>query len=168
MRAVLIPNGRAGRIVARKIVLLGLVAVGIGTASGCGGSGNEGSPDGGSDSAGDVGTVMVVAEAAAQMAPPCAAATSLEAVPNEINIGHAIPLTAAGIDPSGKSADVDLTWSSTSAAGILSDTTGSAVSFVCMSPGTGTITVTANMADGGPSCPGIGSLTIQVTCSTSM
>jgi hypothetical protein len=94
----------------------------------------------------------------------CAAATSLTTSTNETAVGHAITLTAAGIDANNQSSDVTLTWSSTGSAGSLTGSTGTSNTFNCTAGGTATITVTAAISNGGASCPGIGSLTTTVTC----
>jgi hypothetical protein len=152
-------------------VLLGL-ALGAAPILGCGSGGgsNEGPTDAGlsdgavSDSM--TGTLVVVADAALLGPRPCAAATSLVAAPNEVAVGHSITMTAAGVDPGYEGTDVDLTWVASGNVGALSSTSGSTVTFNCMSAGTTSVTVTATIAEGGASCPENGSLTAVLDCRT--
>lgn len=113
-----------------------------------------------------IGTVVFTADASLQttvIRGTCAAATSLVAAPNETGVGHAIALTAAGIDPNNQSSDVTLTWSATGSSGSLAGSSGATNTFNCTSPGTAMVTATASIT-GGASCPSIGSLTVTLTC----
>ncbi len=117
----------------------------------------------------NVGTVTFMVDASLQTTvvsrSACAAATSVVASPNEVNVGHGIALTGAGVDPSNMTSDVVLSWGATGGAGSLSQAFGTTSNFNCTSPGTETVTLTASIADGGASCPGgLGALTIQVQC----
>ncbi len=95
---------------------------------------------------------------------PCAAVSSLVVGANRIDVGHSIPLSAAGVDPGFQSSDVTLTWAATGSAGSLSGTTGTSDAFSCTAPGNETVTVTASISNGGASCPGIGSLSVTLEC----
>jgi len=113
-----------------------------------------------------IGTVTVTADASLQTTvttAPCAAASALTATPNEVSVGYSIALTGAGIDPNGESSDVSLAWAGVGGAGSLTATTGTTNTFLCQSPGTETITITASI-NGGASCPTDGSLSVIVTC----
>jgi hypothetical protein len=114
-----------------------------------------------------IGTVVVTADASLVTTvneSSCASVSSLVVDPNNANVGHTIGLTAAGIDPSGGSSDVTLTWAATGGAGSLTGTTGTTNTFACTAPGTETVTVTAAISGGGASCPDTGSLSVSVTC----
>jgi hypothetical protein len=113
------------------------------------------------------GTVVIAVDASlttTTTAQDCAAATSLVAAPNRIDVGHSIALSASGIDPSFQSSDVTLTWGATGSAGSLSGTTGTSNVFSCTAPGSTTVTVTAAISNGGSSCPGTGSLAVALEC----
>jgi hypothetical protein len=112
----------------------------------------------------NVGSVIVAADASLVTRSACAAATSLLAMPNETTVGSTIGLTATGVDPSGQSSDVTLTWFASGGSGSQSAVTGTSNTLTCTSAGQEIITVTAALANGGASCPGIGSLAITVTC----
>ncbi len=114
-----------------------------------------------------VGTLVVTADASLEttvVRGSCAAANSLVAEPNEVNVGGVVNLSATGIDPSFQSSDVTLTWAATGGAGSLTGTTGTTNTFECTVPGNETVTVTAAISNGGGSCPNIGSLSVAVKC----
>jgi hypothetical protein len=126
---------------------------------------SEGGSAGGLDAA--VGTVVITADASWQATGGgglCAAANSLAAAPNETSVGHAISLTASGIDSNNHSSDVTLTWVATGGAASLSGSDGTSNTMSCTSPGVETVTVTAAISDGGASCANIGSLTVILQC----
>jgi hypothetical protein len=113
------------------------------------------------------GNVMVTIDASLVTvggSAPCAAAISLLTSPRQASVGESINLTGTGVDPSGATADVALSWTATGGAGSLTGTSGPATTFQCTAPGTENVTLTASMADGGASCPTIGSLAISVSC----
>jgi hypothetical protein len=160
----------------RPSVLLAFAA-GAFLVPGCGGGDDAGgATDGGpSDSAPSdaplldgatasaMGTLVVVADASF-VGRPCAAATSLSAAPDNVVVGSSIALSASGVDPAYRSADVTLMWEASGSVGSLSPLTGATVLFHCTSAGTATVTVTASMANGGISCPGTGSLSALLRC----
>ncbi len=94
----------------------------------------------------------------------CAAASFLLAAPDEVVVGHAIGLTASGIDSSNQTSDVTLTWAATGSVGSLATSTGTSNTLDCRSQGSVTVTVTAAISNGGASCPGTGSLTATLQC----
>jgi hypothetical protein len=113
------------------------------------------------------GTLIVSADASVQttiVGSRCAAVNLVTADPDETTVGHAVGLTASGVDPDNQTSDVTLTWTSSGAAGSLTGVTGTSTTFSCTSVGTATITVMAAIADGGASCPTIGFLTTTVRC----
>jgi hypothetical protein len=128
----------------------------------------EASPQGDAATAdANSGTLVVTADASLQMpviGAACAAANMLLAAPDEAVVGHAIGLTASGIDSSNQTSDVTLTWVAAGNAGSLAATTGRSNTFNCTSVGTATVTVTAAISSGGASCPGIGSLAATLQC----
>ncbi len=95
---------------------------------------------------------------------PCAAANSLVAAPNQTKVGKTVQLTASGIDPSGQSSDVTLTWTASGSAGSLTSTTGISNTFTCAAAGMEAVSVTASISDGGASCKANGSLMASLTC----
>ena len=118
----------------------------------------------------DVNMALTVITADASFQPgdasvgSCAAVNSLLASPNNATVGHAIGLTATGIDANYQSSGVILTWTATGGVGSLGGTTGTSNSFTCSGVGTETVTVTAATADGGASCPLTGSVSVAVIC----
>ena len=112
-------------------------------------------------------TVAVTADASlttTTVGGPCAAANSLVAAPTETKVGKTVQLTASGVDPSGQSSDVTLTWTTSGSAGNLTSTTGTSNTFTCTSAGMEVVSVTASISDGGASCKTNGSLMASLTC----
>jgi hypothetical protein len=115
----------------------------------------------------NIGIVIVTGDASLETttaSSTCAAASSLSVSPGETAIGHAISLSAVGIDPSNQTSAVTITWAATGGAGSLTSTTGTSTTFNCTSGGTETLVVTASIANGGASCAGTGSITTTVVC----
>jgi hypothetical protein len=113
------------------------------------------------------GTVAVTADASLKtttIGGPCAAANSLVAAPNQTKVGKTVQLTASGVDPSGQSSEVTLTWTTSGSAGNLTGTTGTSNTFTCASAGAEIVSVTASISDGGASCKANGSLMASLTC----
>ena len=114
-----------------------------------------------------VGTVLVTLDASVHStsaAGECAGANSLTATPDETAVGHAMTLTASGVDSNDLSTDVTLTWAASGDAGTLASSTGTSNSFTCTSAGPETVTVTAAISGSGASCAQTGSLTVSLQC----
>lgn len=82
----------------------------------------------------------------------CGVATSVSAIPSEVDLGTATSLTACGTNVDGSQAGVDFSWSMTggSGAGSFDSMTTASPKFTCNNPGTVTVAVTTTSAD--PSC----------------
>jgi hypothetical protein len=115
----------------------------------------------------DSGTLIITLDAATRTTVvhgQCAAADMLVVAPREANVGHSIHLDAAGIAPDLTRSDVVITWTAVGGAGSLAASTGDSNVFDCTSTGSSTITATASIGDGGPSCENDGSLSVVVVC----
>jgi hypothetical protein len=124
--------------------------------------------EGGVDAALTTGTLVVSADAALNTSGTpggrCAAADSLSVAPDETSVGYSMTLTASGIDATGGTSDVTLTWSMSGTAGSLSTPMGASNTFTCTAVGYAVITVTASIANGGATCATNGSLQATVWC----
>lgn len=120
--------------------------------------------DGSADAS--LGVLRITADASlnAATAGPCASVDSLAATPSETTVGYAMTLTASGVDPSGQSSDVTLTWYASAVAGSLGTTSGAWTTFMCVGEGTATVTVTASISGSGASCAATGSRSVALTC----
>ncbi len=102
------------------------------------------------------------------VANECAAVSTLSASPSSANVGGVIGLLAQGVDRAGSSSDVSFSWAITggTGSGTLSGTAAANPTFICMTPGPVTVTVSASISDGGANCTN-NTASIALTCTAS-
>jgi hypothetical protein len=119
------------------------------------------SVDAGSNGSVNIGGTVTVAN-------ECAAVSSLSASPSSVNVGGVIGLLAQGADSTGNSSDVTFSWAATggTGSGTLSGTATANPTFICMTAGPVTVTVTASISDGGADCTN-NTASVALTCTAS-
>lgn len=114
----------------------------------------------------DAGTNGSVAVGGTASLASCAAVSSLSASPSSVDIGGVIALSAQGVDSSGSSSDVSLSWTATAGPGngTFSSPTSASPTFTCTEAGPVTVTVTVTVEDADAALCTNDTASVSLTC----